>query len=429
VLATYLLSQEDPSANVARRPANILQFRSASGERLWTWITWAFAAYWVLFVAGALLGQKQLNFVGAVVILAVLGWAALDRLWVRLDAVVVASLALACLPAIQLTMGTHAPLSADYLIKHVSLCLVMALSRLLRLPVISTLKVRWVLAAQILVILFISLILHRGDQWDGGRVSGLFVNPNNLALIPFLLLFFVDRFRDRRLIQLAAHALVILVLAFTATSGAVVAYAIGLAMYLSSSVSRSWRILISSAAVLALLAVSVCVAAGNEGLFPETRLTKQIFLMRSQFQTVLQGESFSYYEKERELGSGTGSAIWRVEHWRDTLQVYSESTATEQLFGLGPGSSVALIGKLPHNEYLRLLFEEGIVGFALFFFAWYRIVRTAPAGIRYIALIFALYSFSENNLDNFPFMALFTLCLSASVMAQTTPLRSWLKNS
>jgi hypothetical protein len=370
----------------------------------------------VLFVAGAFLDQKQLNYVGAVVILAVLGWATLERLWVRVDAVLVASLALACLPALQFAMGTRAPLSVDYLIKHVSLCLVMALSRLLRLPVASTSKVRWVLVVQILIILVISLTLHRGNQWDGGRVSGLFANPNNLALIPFLLLFFVDRIRDRRIIQLAAHAVVILVLTLTSTSGAVAAYAIGLAIHLSSSISRSWRILACSAALLALLAASAFVAMGNETLLAETRLTKQIFLMRSKFQTVLRGETFSYYEMERELGSGTGSAIWRVEHWRDTLQEFGEGTAVEKIFGFGPGSSVALLGLLPHNEYLRLLFEEGIVGFALFFFAWYRIVATAPARIRYIALIFALYSFSENNLDNFPFMALFTLCLSASVI-------------
>jgi O-antigen ligase len=54
--------------------------------------------------------------------------------------------------------------------------------------------------------------------------------------------------------------------------------------------------------------------------------------------------------------------------------------------------ALAKTGVLPHNEYLRLLFEQGILGFVLFVFAWWRIIVTAPAGVRYIGLIVAIYS-------------------------------------
>ena len=53
-------------------------------------------------------------------------------------------------------------------------------------------------------------------------------------------------------------------------------------------------------------------------------------------------------------------------------------------------------------------------GFLLFFAAWRTILKTTPASVRYIGIIVAIYSFSENNLDNFPFMSLFILFLSAS---------------
>ena len=81
------------------------------------------------------------------------------------------------------------------------------------------------------------------------------------------------------------------------------------------------------------------------------------------------------------------------------------------------------MGILPHNEYLRMLFEQGIVGFLLFIFVWYRIIMTAPREVRYIGLIVAIYSFSENNLDNFPFMALFILCLSARGVSEAVETR------
>jgi hypothetical protein len=60
-----------------------------------------------------------------------------------------------------------------------------------------------------------------------------------------------------------------------------------------------------------------------------------------------------------------------------------------------------------------LLLEEGAVGLALFVFVWVSMIRTAPHNIRYVGLIFAIYSITENNLDNFPFVSMLSLCLSA----------------
>jgi hypothetical protein len=386
---------------------------SASGHRLWKWIAWAFAAYWIFFVAGAFLKHKQLNEVGAVIVLATLGWASLERLWIRIDSVALACLALAFLPVIQ-AVCSNVPKSPDSIIKHVSLCLVMALSRVLRLPVISQSKVRRLLAFQVLVILFISLTLCRGATWDGERYSGMFANPNNLALIPLLLLLLVDQLRDSWLIQASAHAVVILVLAFTTTSGAVVAYALGCIIYLISKLSRRTQAIAWSLCLAGSLVGGVAFFTIDESALPDMRLTKQLFLMRSKMGKVLQGGDIQYYQFEKVEGSGTGSALWRIQHWRDTLIAYSDGTVAEQVFGFGPGSSVSVTKILPHNEYLRMLFEEGLVGLALFLFAWYGIIRAAPSGIRYVAITVAIYSFSENNLDNFPFMALLVLCLSAN---------------
>lgn len=407
------------SPGQGRLTRSIWQQRSASGETLWSWITWAFTAYWILFVAGAFLGHKQLNAVGGVVVLGVLAWVLLERLWVRMDAVVMASLAAAtCLPLLQI-LFTSAP-DPESLFKHISLCLVIAVARLLQLPVAFLSKMRWSQVAQVLVILLISVTIYKGTSWDGGtRHSGLFGNPNNLALIPFLLLFFIDPVRDKWFVRVAAHGIVAAILAFSGTSGAVVAYLIGLLVHLGGMVSKRVRSVVFSMATVAGLATVAFLSMGGLRLLPETRLINQISVMGDQMQNVINGSNIAYYAQERVLGSGTGSALWRVEHWRQTLALWLDGTAVQQIFGFGIGSTVRIMGILPHNEYLRILFEQGIVGLSLFLFAWYRLIRAAPVQVRYIGLIVAIYSFSENNLDNFPFMALFILCLSARGVSET----------
>jgi hypothetical protein len=434
MIDSTLIAREAQAPRTYKAPSqSIWQLRSAGGEAIWTWITLAFTAYWILFVAGAFLGRKELNAVGGVVILGVLGWVILERLWVRLDAVVIASLAAAaCIPLLQIISSSD-PLSPEALFKHVSLCLVMAASRILQLPAACKSRVRWLLILQILAILLISFTIYRGTSWDGGtRHSGLFVNPNNLALIPFLLLFFVDPLRDALLLRLGAHAVVVAVLAFSGTNGAVVAYAIGLAVHLRTLIAKPWRTFVYTLIPICGVVAVTFVAMNGAQLLPETRLTKQVSVIGVQLQNVLQGGEVAYYEQERVLGPGTASGIWRIAHWRRTFTTYLDGTVEQHILGFGLGSSPRLMGKLPHNEYLRILFEQGILGFFLFIFAWYRMIKTAPAHVRYVGLVVAIYSFSENNLDNFPFMALLVLCLSARgvseslrVKIQRPHLRMW----
>jgi hypothetical protein len=411
-------SQNDPKLSV-------WQLGSAKGESIWAWITAAFTVYWVLFVAGAFLGRKELNAVGGVLVLGMLSWLFLERLWVRLDAVVIACFAAAVgIPLLQLVVLSE-PISAEALFKHVSLCIVMAASRVLALPVACRSKVRWLLALQVLFILLISFTIYRGTSWDGGtRHSGLFVNPNNLALIPFLLLFLVDPLRDKKLIRLGVHSVVVAVLAFSGTSGAVLAYAIGLAVNFRTQIPKRWRTFVYTLIPVTVLAGITFFAVSGASILPETRMTKQIEVIGGQLVNVLEGGDIAYYEQERVLGPGTASGIWRVAHWRRTVTTYLDGTPLEQLFGFGFGSSPRILGKLPHNEYLRILFEQGILGFLLFVFAWRRIIMTAPPHVRYVGLIVAIYSFSENNLDNFPFMALLILFLSARDLTDSVRVRS-----
>ncbi|HVW08120.1 MAG TPA: O-antigen ligase family protein [Bryobacteraceae bacterium] len=383
-----------------------------SGQTIWRWLAVAYGLYWVCFIAGAYTDRQELNNAGAVFILAALGWAALERLRVKLDSVAIACTAAALLPLL-VALATHATRYPDAMVKHISLYVVMAISRILVLPAISETRVRGIFATQIAIVLVLSFITDHGGVWDAGtRHSGLFANPNNLALIPLLLLFLTRR-SDPRWIQFAAPAAVVAVLAITRTSGSIIACGVGLSVHLWSFLPRRSRPF--AATLLGMLGVVLAVFAlfGGERLLPESRLTNQIAVMRADLSSVLEGDQISLYHEERTLGPGTASGVWRLEHWRRIALAWFGGTAAQQLAGFGIGSSPDFFGKLPHNEYLRVLFEQGIVGFSLFLFAWTRLIRTAPKGVRYCGLILAIYSFSENNLDNFPFMSLFILFLSA----------------
>lgn len=409
----FLIFPENVMSQSTTMLPDVRPFASTpAGETLWRWIGWAFAAYWVLFAASALTNHRDLNTAGGIFILAVLAWGVIERLWVGVDAVVIASGAAMLIPLVHVFNGDGLQTNTA-IFKYESLCAVMAVSRLLLLPPVSRLRLRWMLAIPVLIILAMCLFVGHGTEMDATRRAGLFVNPNNLALIPFLLLFLIDEVRDPLRIRLAIHAVIVTVLVFSGTSGATIAYGIGLAVHLRHRISPAVRLLaVTVVLVGGSLALALITADGGD-LLPDTRLTKQLSLMRAEFQTVLEGGHVAYYDQERVLGPGATSGVWRLDHWRRTLEMYLDGAPAQQLFGFGTGSSEQLLGKLPHNEYLRILFEQGAAGFILFLFAWRRILRAAPASVRYVGLIVAIYSFSENNLDNFPFMSLFILCLSA----------------
>ena len=346
---------------------NIWQRRSVDGQAIWSWITWAFTAYWVLFVAGAFLNRKELNAIGGVVVLGALAWVLVERLWVRLDAVVMASLTTAvCIPVLQVMVSS--PLASEALFKHVSLCLVMAVARVLQVPAAFKSKMRWWLAAQVLTILLISFTIFKGASWDGGtRHSGLFVNPNNLALIPFLLLFFINPLKDKWFVRLGAHAIVVAVLAFSGTNGAVLAYAIGLAVHLSGMVSKQWRSAAYGLLAVGGLAAVTFLAMDGERFLPETRMTNQITVMRVQLKNVLEGGDVAYYEQERVLGPGSGLGhLENLALAADGHNIFGRHARTADL-GFGIGSSPLILGKLPHNESLRTLFEQGLCRFPAFY--------------------------------------------------------------
>jgi O-antigen ligase len=113
------------------------------------------------------------------------------------------------------------------------------------------------------------------------------------------------------------------------------------------------------------------------------------------------------------------SFVFRLKHWVDMLSIWGNGDVYNWLFGYGVGSTVRLTDfrLVPHNDYLRLLFEFGLV--ALAGFVTMLVLIFARLGRRWETvplLTVAIYLFSENLMNNYTAMAFFFF--SAGVLAE-----------
>lgn len=126
----------------------------------------------------------------------------------------------------------------------------------------------------------------------------------------------------------------------------------------------------------------------------------------------------TYAELVRLLNTTDLSFLFRLKHWANLLDIYWSGNIYQWMFGFGIGSSVHLsdIHLVPHNDYLRYLFECGALTFLGFLLLILFIIR--GLGRRWEAipiLTIAFYFFSENLVNNYIAMAIFYFCAGALI--------------
>ncbi|WGR81741.1 O-antigen ligase family protein [Bradyrhizobium sp. ISRA432] len=109
-------------------------------------------------------------------------------------------------------------------------------------------------------------------------------------------------------------------------------------------------------------------------------------------------------------GTTDMSAFFRITHWTNIWQIYSSLGIGGILFGYG-ASQTGLLTVLPlppHNDYLRVLAEYGLLNgvvFVIFVFSIAFSLKERSAKTMYTVLL--IYFLSENLIDNFTSMTLF----------------------
>lgn len=403
-----------PDSPAHADPVPVVFVRAASP---WTPILAAYCVYVAFsFAVGIAGGERQ--FLGAAVFLAFLAVHAAPRLLpLRLSGLTAALLLAMLVPIVPALTGHWAwsDESPPYVVKYFALLFLILIADSLRLPPLSQAPARgWGLG-----VVAAGLVL--GGLFGGlsaERVEGSYANPNNFALAALSLLFFVDPERDPRWLQFLLHAFVVGLIVLSGTMGALLAYLVGLAFFFLRA--RWARVLLAALTLGALLA---CLWPPTQPpdtrLLGESRLVGPLWtkfeIVKDNFADLVASDPVDFWRLGQEYG-GTEltSAAWRLTHWQRILQEFSAAPGLARLFGRGPGASMALIGRLPHNDYLRFLFETGAVGLAANAAVWILLYRRARPALRWPAIMLATYAFTENNLDNFAVMSLFVLFLAGA---------------
>jgi hypothetical protein len=274
----------------------------------------------------------------------------------------------------------------------------------------------------ILILLFMGLVSvfvpNISETDDVMRMSGFFVNANMFSLSMMTLLFLIDEEKDSRTRKISIHAILILFLLLSGTSGAILAYlgAMLFKYFVLLKASRKYR----NKWILALIIIPVLLLGYllTTDLFMDVPLAKrivtQLSLVWHELPLAASGYEFDYGILSNMYDIDDFSGLWRISHWRTCINVIADSNMFQLLCGHGILSSTLLLYKEPHNDYLRILIEQGIIGLTLYIAFFLTVIRRIDSRYWYCIVAIALYCFTENNMENLLFMSMFVFFLASA---------------
>lgn len=322
-------------------------------------------------------------------------------------------------PLISMVTGAAVwgPSSAHYALKYLSLIFLILLSLNLRLPPLYREQTRFWGLGMMLALLLLGLVLPGGIS--GERLDSIFVNPNNFALAAMSLLFFMDSERDSRWFKYGLHAVVLFFILISGTAGALLAYIIGVCFNIfHSRYARSLTVVIVAFVIICggVIYLSRNIAPNTlMNMGPIGSMLLKVTVMQDNLTGLTSNAEINYWEIGRDYGGGDStSAVWRLMQWRDTFEIYAVSGWLNKIVGHGIGSSEIVTSRLPHNDYLRVLLELGLLGIIAIGIIGLQLYRRTTVASRWVLVIMAAYAITENNLDNFLVMSLFVLFVTSA---------------
>ncbi len=296
------------------------------------------------------------------------------------------------------------------LVKYWSLYLVLLLGLCLPLTPLQRSGRAGLLYGVVLLFLVTGWIMSRAMGDHDARIKGFLVNPNVFAMAAMMLLFLIDDKRWGPVIRTANHLMVLTLIYVTHTSGALIGYAAGMVYRFVHGEGGGILVRRSIyAVVIAVTAAAVFMTIPANTFRAVDQIVEKIKVARENVDRVSSGKEIAYYEIIQKEGSDVTSGAWRLDHWHRIWKKFWDSDMDKILFGYGIGVTPVLFGLKAHNDYLRLLFETGIVGLSIFLVIWASIYRNMDVQYRWVVVMVAVYCLTENNYDHFPSMSLLAL--------------------
>lgn len=266
-------------------------------------------------------------------------------------------------------------------------------------------NVKW-LFALLLVLPFLLWLwqLASGKVVLGGAGDvSFFANRNNAGLYAVSLVALLNVLRPQPLKNLFVY---FLVGASFGTLGVLLAVLAALVL----AVGR-WKLVLLLGMLIGVAVSILYLAPLDFGVFARVKhVVASILLIvsgRIEIATVTYGDLVNM------LHTKDLSFIFRLKHWLDFGTMYVNAPIENIVFGFGVGSSARLseAGIIPHNDYLRMLFECGPVTFAGFVSLIVLMLKSCWRQWEVVPLLaVSIYFFTENLIDNFSAMSIFFFC-------------------
>jgi hypothetical protein len=407
------ISQEIESATRKESTSLTRTVRKADREFSWRPIF----IYYCFYIAIVFIGDAfhyHTNTVGGCVFLLLISW----RYWqyllrMKIDALFYCALFSVLISIIPVAFYDYSTFAATYneLIKYYALIFIIVIGNALPLSPITRNRDSFADALQIILLAYLII----GWVWPGGsgvvlgRVKGFLPNPNGFALTAMMLLF-VIKGDVGKLRLYATHAIVICLIYVSHTSGAILGYTAGFFYRLIYwDTARNVVAKIIGSLVIVSIILGIFLFIPSKTFVPMDNLMKKIAVIKEHWNSIEENKSVSYYDIVSQEGEDVTSGLWRIKQWQRIMNVFFHSDLDKVIFGHGVGITDVMFQHKSHNDYLRILFETGIIGFVFNLSLWLILFQRMDKSCRWVPIMVAIYCITENNYDDFFAMSLLVL--------------------
>lgn len=253
-----------------------------------------------------------------------------------------------------------------------------------------------VLIENLSILVIVTLFLYPLLQYHG-RFTSIFPHPNHLAYACNLLIAYILSTKNvQNTIDKIRIFLLVTLVVLSSSSGGIIATTFTFLLY-------NFRKSFVNFTLITLLSLI---------LIWFVRDIEPFSIIFEKFSSVNIGE-IAERASDRAFGNDT-SLVWRLTYWHAIVDSFLDHSSWIKFFGLGigvmsfPNYYFYWMITDPHNDYVRVLAEIGILGVTFYFFIWIYLLRTVKEKY-FLISVFIVPMLVGNMLVNLTFMLLLLL--------------------